>query len=113
MTALHLPDPYYAELAATYTKKRDLLLQILESNGFRCSVPKGAYYIMADISAFGFRNDTEFCLHLIKEVGVGAVPGSSFFSRAEDGHHLVRFCFAKKIETLDQAGERLSKLYRV
>lgn len=113
VVALHSPDGYYAELAATYQEKRDLLLQILESNGFRCSVPKGAYYIMADISAFGFRDDTSFCLHLIKEVGVGAVPGSSFFSRAEDGRHLVRFCFAKKIETLQLAGERLSKLYRV
>lgn len=113
VVALHSPDDYYAELAATYQEKRDLLLQILESNGFRCSVPKGAYYIMADISAFGFRDDTSFCLHLIKEVGVGAVPGSSFFSRAEDGRHLVRFCFAKKIETLQLAGERLSKLYRV
>jgi aspartate/methionine/tyrosine aminotransferase len=112
VTALHLPDSYYAELASTYQEKRDLLLGILESNGFRCSVPKGSYYIMADISAFGFKDDTAFCLHLIKEVGVGAVPGSSFFSRPEDGRHLVRFCFAKKIETLQLAGERLNKLYR-
>ena len=72
------------------------MLGILEKVGFKCFVPKGAYYIMADISNFDFADDTDFCMHMINEIGVGAVPGSSFFSDAADGAHLVRFCFAKK-----------------
>ena len=112
VTALHFPDTYYSELASTYQSKRDLLLGILEKVGFKCFVPKGAYYIMADISNFDFSDDTAFCMHLINEIGVGAVPGSSFFSDAADGAHLVRFCFAKKPETLHTAADRLQKLSR-
>jgi aspartate/methionine/tyrosine aminotransferase len=112
VTALHFPDTYYAELASTYQSKRDLLLGILEKVGFKCFVPKGAYYIMADISNFDFADDTKFCMHLVNEIGVGAVPGSSFFSDAADGAHLVRFCFAKKPETLHAAADRLQKLSR-
>ena len=112
VTALHFPDAYYAELASTYQSKRDLLLGILEKVGFKCFVPKGAYYIMADISNFDFSDDTAFCMHLVNEIGVGAVPGSSFFSDAADGAHLVRFCFAKKPETLHAAADRLQKLSR-
>jgi aspartate/methionine/tyrosine aminotransferase len=112
VAALQFKDSYYTELASTYQDKRDLLLGILENVGFKCFVPKGAYYIMADISNFGFANDTDFCMHMINEIGVGAVPGSSFFSDAADGSHLVRFCFAKKRETLLAAGERLQKLTR-
>ncbi len=112
VTALHFPDAYYAELASTYQSKRDLLLSILEKVGFKCFVPKGAYYIMADISNFDFTDDTAFCMHLVNEIGVGAVPGSSFFSNAADGTHLIRFCFAKKVETLQAAANRLEKLSR-
>jgi aspartate/methionine/tyrosine aminotransferase len=112
ITALAMPDSYYGELAAMYQGKRDLMVGILEGAGLRCSVPKGAYYIMADISDFDFPDDTAFCMHLVKEIGVSAVPGSSFFSRPEDGKHLVRFCFCKKQETLDAAGERLGRLKR-
>jgi aspartate/methionine/tyrosine aminotransferase len=112
VTALQLPEAYYTELASSYQAKRDLLLGILEKVGLKCFVPKGAYYIMADISNFDFSDDTAFCMHLINEIGVGAVPGSSFFSNASDGAHLVRFCFAKKPETLRTAADRLQKLSR-
>ena len=112
ITALALPDEYYNELAETYQAKRDLLVDILEKVGFRCSVPKGAYYIMTDITAFGFASDVAFCKHLVEEIGVGAVPGSSFFSEPKIGAHLVRFCFAKKRETLLAAAERLQRLVR-
>ncbi|MBV8895186.1 MAG: aminotransferase class I/II-fold pyridoxal phosphate-dependent enzyme [Acidobacteriaceae bacterium] len=110
VTALQLPDGYYSALAQTYQQKRDLLVNILETAGFRCFVPKGAYYIMCDISEFGFPDDVAFTKYLVEEVGVGAVPGSSFFSDPADGAQLVRFCFAKKPETLAAAGERLSRI---
>ncbi len=110
VTALRLPDAYYAELARNYATKRDLLIGILEQAGFRCHVPQGAYYIMCDISPFGFKSDIEFCRHLVEEIGVAAVPGSSFFRQRGDGAHLIRFCFAKKTETLEAAGERFRKL---
>ncbi len=110
ITALNMPDSYFAGLSATYQAKRDHLVGILEKIGFRCHVPKGAYYVMCDISSFDFPDDVAFCNHLVHEVGVSAVPGSSFFSNPNDGKNLVRFCFAKKRETLDAAGERLAKL---
>jgi aminotransferase len=110
ITALNMPDSYFAGLGATYQAKRDHLVGILEKIGFRCHVPKGAYYVMCDISAFGFSDDVAFCNHLVQDIGVSAVPGSSFFSNPGHGRNLVRFCFAKKLETLDAAGERLSKL---
>ena len=110
VTALNLPDGYYSALAKTYQQKRDLLLKILEGAGFRCYVPKGAYYIMSDISAFGFRDDVSFARYLVEEIGVAAVPGSSFFAEPSGGAHLIRFCFAKKPETLKAAGDRLQRL---
>lgn len=110
ITALGLPDAYFSELAENYRNKRDLLIGILEKAGFRCLVPKGAYYIMCDISAFGFASDTALCKHLVEEIGVAAVPGSSFFSDPASGRQLIRFCFAKKPETLQAAGEKLSRL---
>ena len=110
ITALNMPDSYFASLGNTYQTKRDHLVGILEKIGFRCHVPKGAYYVMCDISAFGFPDDVTFCDHLVREIGVSAVPGSSFFSNPDEGKHLIRFCFAKKIETLDAAGERLARL---
>ena len=110
VTALNMPDSYFAGLSATYQAKRDHLVGILEKIGFRCHVPKGAYYVMCDISAFDFKDDVTFCNYLVEDIGVSAVPGSSFFSNPDDGKNLVRFCFAKKLETLDAAGERLNKL---
>jgi len=108
--ALSAPESYYTELSAHYCDRRDKMMEILEENGLRCIKPYGAYYVMADISDFGFRNDIEFVRHLIENIGVAAVPGSSFFENPENGSHLVRFCFCKKDETLAAARERLSKL---
>ncbi len=110
VTALKLPERYYGELARNYETKRDLLTGILEGVGLHCFVPKGAYYIMCDISAFGFPDDVKFARYLVEQIGVAAVPGSSFYSDPADGAHLVRFCFAKKHETLQAAGERLQRL---
>ncbi len=108
--ALSLPMEYYEKLQAEYQARRDLILPPLEAAGFRSFVPDGAYYVMTDISGFGFANDIEFTRTLIREIGVACVPGSSFYSVAERGSQQVRFCFCKKDETLNQAAERLSKL---
>jgi aminotransferase len=108
--AMSLPAEYYHRLQAEYRARRDLLVPELEKAGFRVFVPDGAYYIMTDISNFGFADDVEFTRHLIREVGVACVPGSSFYSIAERGSQQVRFCFCKKDETLQLAAERLEKL---
>ncbi|HEX7239801.1 MAG TPA: aminotransferase class I/II-fold pyridoxal phosphate-dependent enzyme [Longimicrobiaceae bacterium] len=108
--ALSLPPEYYAHLADDYRARRDLLLPALEEAGFRTFRPDGAYYVMADISGFGFPDDVAFTRHLIREVGVACVPGSSFYSDPACGAHLVRFCFCKRDETLLAAAERLAKL---
>ncbi len=112
ITALNLPDAYFRELATTYEEKRNETVAMLESVGLRTYLPKGAYYVMCDISPFDFPSDVAFAKHLVEEIGVAAVPGSSFFRDLADGAHLIRFCFAKRKETLDAAGERLQKLRR-
>lgn len=108
--ALALPVEYYDQLQVDYRLRRDLLLPELEKAGFQLFIPDGAYYVMTDISSFGFRDDVEFTRHLIREVGVACVPGSSFYSVPERGAQQVRFCFCKKDETLLLASERLAKL---
>jgi aminotransferase len=108
--ALSLPPEYYDHLRADYVARRDTLLPVLEEVGFRTYRPDGAYYIMTDIGNFGFKSDVEFTRHLIREVGVACVPGSSFYSRPELGAQQVRFCFCKRDETLLAAAERLGKL---
>jgi aminotransferase len=108
--ALGLPDEYYTAMAENYAKRRDTMLEVLEGAGFRCFRPHGAYYIMTDISGFGYQNDTEFVHHLIKDVGVAAVPGSSFFEDPRNGYRMIRFCFCKKYETLKEAQVRLRKI---
>jgi len=108
--ALSLPPTYYDQLQKDYEARRDLILPELEKAGFGTFSPDGAYYVMTDISAFGFKNDVEFTRHLIREVGVACVPGSSFYSDPALGAQQVRFCFCKKDETLMQAAERLKKL---
>jgi aspartate/methionine/tyrosine aminotransferase len=110
--ALRMPPSYYEELGREYERRRDLLLPVLEDVGFKVFRPDGAYYVMTDISAFGFRDDVEFTRHLIQQVGVACVPGSSFYSRPELGARQVRFCFCKKDETLEAAADRLRKLQR-
>ncbi|MDX6613052.1 MAG: hypothetical protein QOD75_2238 [Blastocatellia bacterium] len=110
--ALSLPPSYYQQLQAEYERRRDLILPELEQAGFKTFRPDGAYYIMTDISAFGFTNGVEFTRHLIREIGVACVPGSSFYSDPALGSHQVRFCFCKKDETLFEAAKRLAKLHR-
>jgi aspartate/methionine/tyrosine aminotransferase len=110
--ALSLPPSYYDRLQSDYRARRDLILPELEKAGFRTFSPDGAYYVMTDISGFGFKDDIEFTRHLIREVGVACVPGSSFYSPDVSGlgAQQVRFCFCKKDETLLLAAERLRKL---
>src|SRR6059058_1683001 len=109
-TALALPDHYYRDLAAGYQKRRDVLVEILERHQFVCYKPDGAYYIMTDIGAFGFADDVEFARYLVKEIGVAAVPGSSFYGNPALGRSKLRFCFCKRDETLAEADQRLAKL---
>jgi aminotransferase len=85
-------------------------LQRLEQAGFRCYRPNGAYYIMTDISGFGFDDDLSFVRHMIENIGVAAVPGSSFFSDSNAGATLIRFCFCKKYETLKLASQQLMSI---
>ncbi|MBW4633025.1 MAG: aminotransferase class I/II-fold pyridoxal phosphate-dependent enzyme [Iphinoe sp. HA4291-MV1] len=113
VAAMQLPISYYEELAKLYHHKRDNILRILDTVGIPYFVPKGAYYVFADISRFGYKNDVEFTEYLIKEIGVAVVPGSSFFSQSEAGKKFIRFCFSKKPETLAKAGERLLKLQSI
>ena len=108
--ALGMPGAYYDGLATTYTAKRDIIVGQLEQAGFLCYKPEGAYYVMCDISGFGFPDDVAFTKHLIGDIGVACVPGSSFFSEPARGKHIVRFCFCKKEETLLEAGARLRNL---
>jgi aspartate/methionine/tyrosine aminotransferase len=108
--ALGMPDAYFASLAVSYGKKRDRLLGILEKAGFVCYAPRGAYYIMTDIGGFGFPDDVAFARHLVSEIGVAAVPGSSFYRDAASGRTKLRFTFCKKEETFAAAEARLARL---
>ncbi|HEX2714578.1 MAG TPA: aminotransferase class I/II-fold pyridoxal phosphate-dependent enzyme [Candidatus Acidoferrales bacterium] len=111
--ALRLPESYYQQLAADYGVRRNRMLAILEQAGFRCFKPDGAYYIMTDISAFGSPDDMSFANYLVQEIGVAAVPGSSFYDNPADGSRQIRFTFCKTERTLAAAAERLAKLRRV
>jgi aminotransferase len=108
--ALMLPESYYVELAEGYRKRRDKLVPALEKAGFHTFLPRGAYYVMTDIGAFGFSDDVSFCKYLVGEIGVAAVPGSSFYNDPKNGAKQVRFAFCKKDATLEEAEKRLSKL---
>ena len=105
--ALGMPASYYTDLAEGYRKRRDRLIPALEEAGFRCFRPRGAYYVMTDIGKFGFSDDVTFTKYLVTEVGVAAVPGSSFYRDPRDGARQVRFAFCKKDATLDEAAKRL------
>ena len=107
---LDLPDSYYQRLAENYRTRRDRLIPALAEAGFRCFKPRGAYYVMTDISRFEFADDLAFTQHLVKDIGVAAVPGSSFYNDPRDGARQVRFAFCKRDQTLDEAGRRLRKL---
>jgi aminotransferase len=108
--ALSLPPGYYEELQKEYQRKRDFIVPVLQKAGLKCEFPEGAYYVMTDISDFGFANDVDFTRFLIREIGVAVVPGSSFYHDKSLGNQKVRFCFCKKDETLEAAAERLEKL---
>jgi aspartate/methionine/tyrosine aminotransferase len=111
--ALALPEEYYQRLLDGYRERRDVMLDVLRRVGFEPLVPQGAYYVMTDIGPFGWDDDVAFARHMVEEVGVAVVPGSSFYPGAALGRTKVRFCFAKKRQTLERAGELLGKLRRV
>ena len=106
IAGLNFGEEYYSDLQKKYTEKRNLFLDGLDTIGIRHTIPQGAYYILLDISEFGYDSDLQFCELLAEKVGVGAVPGSSFFR--ENVNHLIRLHFAKKNETLYEALNRLS-----
>jgi aminotransferase len=116
VTALNLPDAYYVELRESYQRRRDLLLSRVVEAGFVAYKPKGAYYILTDVAHFmnehDCRDDHEFAMFLVKEVGVATVPGSSFYAHGELGKTKIRFCFPKTDDLLIEAGRRLQKLRR-
>jgi aminotransferase len=119
-SALRSPDSYYQNLAVTYAKKRERLLEVLENTGFVVYQPRGAYYIMTDISRFRFpeddprfaagTKDVAFAKYLVQEIGVACVPGSSFYNSPQDGASQVRFTFCKKEGTLAAAEGRFAKM---
>ena len=111
--AYRLPRAYYDRLAADYQARRDRLCPALLDIGFRLAPPEGAYYVMADVSAFTTDDDVAFARRLVREVGVATVPGSSFFRDKDLGRNYVRFCFCKRDATLDAAVERLRSLRTV
>ena len=108
VTALNFPDSYYDQLAADYLQRRELFLDYLDRANLSYTEPEGAYYVLVDISKFGYQDDNDFCLWLARDIGVAAVPGSSFYN--EPVNHLIRLNFAKREETLEAAGKRLMKL---
>ncbi|MYF54932.1 aminotransferase class I/II-fold pyridoxal phosphate-dependent enzyme, partial [Candidatus Poribacteria bacterium] len=110
VAALNLPESYYQELIEKYNKNRMRLVNILNEAGFQCHPPEGAYYIMTDITDFGFPDDMTFAHWLVKEIGVGGVPGSSFYSRPNLGKTKFRFMFSIADQVLTEAGERFMKI---
>jgi aminotransferase len=108
VAGLELPQSYYDAFLADYTARRDLILAGLDAAGIPHTVPDGAYYLMLDISEYGYTDDIAFCEDLARLVGIGAVPGSSFFK--EDVRHLIRIHFAKKLDTLSAALDRLQDM---
>jgi aspartate/methionine/tyrosine aminotransferase len=109
--ALALPASYYEELVLGYDERRKRILAILSGAGFRVHRPRGAYYVMTDIDPLGWDDDVLFAEHLVKDIGVAVVPGSSFFHDPRDGRRHVRFAFCKKEETLTEAERRLARLH--
>jgi aminotransferase len=110
VVAMGLGEDYYKELGRAYLGRRDRLLGILAAAGFDCLVPRGAYYVMADVSQWGYDDDVAFAHFLLSEIGVAAVPGSSFFFGSSGGRDLVRFTFCKSEATFAEAEARLGRL---
>ncbi len=109
-TAMKLPETYYAKLQSGYRNRREILCGYLRQAGFEVRPPDGAYYVIVDITGYGKADDTTFVRDMIEQIGVAAVPGSSFYAPQSLGHQKVRFMFAKRDETLHAAGEKLVKL---
>lgn len=110
VAALLAPDDYYSELRAGYLRRRNLLQEGLERQGFEVFKPSGAYFILADHTSFGFADDRIFCEYLTREIGVAAIPPSYFYQDPRLGKSLVRFAFCKSEEVLLEALQRLEKL---
>lgn len=108
ITGLNFNQDYYDELQEIYTEKRDYFLKGLDEVGLKHTNPEGTYFVLVDISEFGYKSDVEFCEFLVKEYGIAAVPGSSFFN--EDVNNWIRIHFAKNKETLSEALRRLARL---
>ncbi|GIU97033.1 MAG: aminotransferase [Actinomycetota bacterium] len=109
VAALQLPESYYRTMAREYEERRALMLSILAETGFVAQPPRGAYYVMADASHLGFDDDVQAATTLVRKARVATVPGSSFFADPADGRSLLRFSFSKRLETLEEAGERLRR----
>jgi len=110
VAAFNLPAEYYDQLAKEYLTRRNSFLYYLERAELPYTKPKGAYYVLVDISRFGFERSMDAAIWMIKEIGVAGVPGSSFFQNPRNGEHLIRFHFSKSQKLLDEAGERLFRL---
>jgi aminotransferase len=110
--ALAAPASYYAKIARDYAARRTILLEAVRDAGFRVPTPRGAYFLLCDFRALSRRGDTAFARHLTANVGVAPVPGSSFYNDPRRGAHLVRFHFAKRLDTLAEAARRLRRLAR-
>jgi aminotransferase len=108
VVGLRFPDSYYQQIQSEYSQRRQIFLEYLDQAGIPFTPPQGSYFVLADISRFGFPDDVAFCRWMVKEIGVSAVPGSSFFN--EPVKNLVRFNFAKRLDTLAEAGKRLMHL---
>jgi aminotransferase len=105
------PAGLFENLSREYLERRELFYPVLVETGFKpIAKPAGAYYVMCDISSFGFKTDTEFAHWLVEKGGVATVPGSSFYDDPRDGHGKVRFAFCKKLDTLRAAAEKLRAL---
>ncbi len=112
VVAMGVPDSYYRELTEFYRERRDYLLKTFESLSIPVFRPSGAYYMMIRIDGLGYPDDDSFAMALVEKAGIAVVPGSSFYHRPEDGKDKVRFCFAKKWETLRQVKERMEKFLK-
>jgi N-succinyldiaminopimelate aminotransferase len=110
--AIDFPDSYYDELLTDYTRRRDWLCQALRNIGFHVYLPEGAYYVQVDITPLGYDDDVAFCRILPEQAGVAAIPCSYFWKERRYGRALVRFCFCKKDETLEEGVRRLEKWSR-
>jgi len=108
--ALQLPTSYYANLLSDYRQRRDFLLPVLRELGFEVFEPHGAYYVMTDITAFGYGSDLAFADYLVREVGVATVPGSSFYHQPALGSNKIRFAYPKRLETLQRAVDLLAQV---